>query len=279
MKLSIITINRNNENGLRKTITSVLNQSWSDFEYIIVDGASTDNSVDVIKNEISSVPKGLNSRIQFISEADTGVFNAMNKGIVMAKGDYLLFLNSGDFFVDNNVLSNVFCVMRETDILSCSCRVSKNGEQVFITTPPTNYTFGFFYNNSLAHQATFIKKDLFNKFGLYREDLKFMGDWEFFVRTIVIAGASTQNIDVILTDYNMEGISSVSNNQYSIIKEKQTVFEEKALKCFVPDYDYFYQFKQNIAIMEWAWSKKLFRMPILLIYRFIANYRTKRNFK
>lgn len=279
MKLSIITINRNNENGLRKTITSVLNQSWSDFEYIIVDGASTDNSVDVIKNEISSVPKGLNSRIQFISEADTGVFNAMNKGIVMAKGDYLLFLNSGDFFVDNNVLSNVFCVMRETDILSCSCRVSKNGEQVFITTPPTNYTFGFFYNNSLAHQATFIKKDLFNKFGLYREDLKFMGDWEFFVRTIVIAGASTQNIDVILTDYNLEGISSVSNNQYSIIKEKQTVFEEKALKCFVPDYDYFYQFKQNIAIMEWAWSKKLFRMPILLIYRFIANYRTKRNFK
>ena len=279
MKLSIITINRNNENGLRKTITSVLNQSWSDFEYIIVDGASTDNSVDVIKNEISSVPEGLNSRIQFISEADTGVFNAMNKGIVMAKGDYLLFLNSGDFFVDNNVLSNVFCVMRETDILSCSCRVSKNGEQVFITTPPTNYTFGFFYNNSLAHQATFIKKDLFNKFGLYREDLKFMGDWEFFVRTIVIAGASTQNIDVILTDYNMEGISSVSNNQYSIIKEKQSVFEEKALKCFVPDYDYFYQFKQNIAIMEWAWSKKLFRMPILLIYRFIANYRTKRNFK
>lgn len=279
MKLSIITINRNNENGLRKTITSVLNQSWSDFEYIIVDGASTDNSVDVIKNDISSVSEGLNSRIQFISEADTGVFNAMNKGIVMAKGDYLLFLNSGDFFVDNNVLSNVFCVMRETDILSCSCRVSKNGEQVFITTPPTNYTFGFFYNNSLAHQATFIKKDLFNKFGLYREDLKFMGDWEFFVRTIVIAGASTQNIDVILTDYNMEGISSVSNNQYSIIKEKQSVFEEKALKCFVPDYDYFYQFKQNIAIMEWAWSKKLFRMPILLIYRFIANYRTKRNFK
>ena len=279
MNLSIITINRNNENGLRKTITSVLNQSWSDFEYIIVDGASTDNSVDVIKNDISSVSEGLNSRIQFISEADTGVFNAMNKGIVMAKGDYLLFLNSGDFFVDNNVLSNVFCVMRETDILSCSCRVSKNGEQVFITTPPTNYTFGFFYNNSLAHQATFIKKDLFNKFGLYREDLKFMGDWEFFVRTIVIAGASTQNIDVILTDYNMEGISSVSNNQYSIIKEKQSVFEEKALKCFVPDYDYFYQFKQNIAIMEWAWSKKLFRMPILLIYRFIANYRTKRNFK
>ena len=229
MKLSIITINRNNENGLRKTITSVLNQSWSDFEYIIVDGASTDNSVDVIKNDISSVSEGLNSRIQFISEADTGVFNAMNKGIVMAKGDYLLFLNSGDFFVDNNVLSNVFCVMRETDILSCSCRVSKNGEQVFITTPPTNYTFGFFYNNSLAHQATFIKKDLFNKFGLYREDLKFMGDWEFFVRTIVIAGASTQNIDVILTDYNMEGISSIADNQDLIAKEKQSIFEDKAL--------------------------------------------------
>ena len=275
IKLSIITVNLDNDEGLIQTLDSVLNQTYNDLEYIVIDGGSTDDSLKTLVDYSSKFSKNF----YWVSESDSGVFNAMNKGIAKAKGEYLLFLNSGDFFVDNNVLSNVFCVMRETDILSCSCRVSKNGEQVFITTPPTNYTFGFFYNNSLAHQATFIKKDLFNKFGLYREDLKFMGDWEFFVRTIVIAGASTQNIDVILTEYNMEGISSVSNNQYSIIKEKQSVFEEKALKCFVPDYDYFYQFKQNIAIMEWAWSKKLFRMPILLIYRFIANYRTKRNFK
>lgn len=275
MKLSIITVNLDNYEGLIQTLDSVLIQTYNDFEYIVIDGGSTDGSLKVLVDYSTK----FNKNFYWVSESDSSVFNAMNKGIVKAKGEYLLFLNSGDFFVDNNVLSTVFSEKRETDILSCRCKVSKNGEEVFITTPPINYTFGFFYNNSLAHQATFIKKGLFDKYGLYREDLRFMGDWEFFVRTIIIGAASTQNIDVVLTDYNMEGMSSSSNNQYFITKEKQSVFEEKALKCFVPDYDYFYQYKQKIAVMEWAWSKKIFRLPILFIYQFIANYRTKRNLK
>ncbi len=271
MQLSIITINQNNEDGLRKTMTSVLSQSWVDFEYIIIDGASTDKSVDIIEEEINNASKSLIAKIQYTSEADTGVFNAMNKGIICAKGKYLLFLNSGDFLVDNQVLEVVFKEKHETDIVSCKCRVSENGKQMFVTSPPTNYTFGFFFSNSLAHQATFIKKTLFDNFGLYRDDLKLMGDWEFFVRTIILGSASSKNLDIILSDYNMDGMSSDNTNQNLIAKEKKMIYEDKVLKSFVPDYEFFSKYKSDNAMMEWAGSKKLFRLPIHIIYKLILK--------
>ena len=93
MILSVITINYNNAEGLNRTIQSIDTQTWKEFEYIVIDGASNDGSIDVIKRFESIIDL-------WISEPDTGVFNAMNKGIKKAKGDYLLFLNSGDFLVD-----------------------------------------------------------------------------------------------------------------------------------------------------------------------------------
>ncbi len=89
MKLSIITINKNNAYGLRKTIQSVINQTYSNIEYIIIDGASTDGSIDVIKKFEDKID-------WWASEPDTGIYNAMNKGIKIATGDYCQFLNSGD---------------------------------------------------------------------------------------------------------------------------------------------------------------------------------------
>ena len=101
MKLSIITINFNDAKGLEKTIQSVINQTYKDFEYIVVDGASTDGSVDVIK-------KYSNKLTHWVSEPDTGIYNAMNKGTRMASGEYCLYLNSGDFLADNDVLEKAF---------------------------------------------------------------------------------------------------------------------------------------------------------------------------
>ena len=113
MKLSIISINRNNASGLRKTIESVVSQTYTDFEYIIIDGASTDGSIGVI-NEFAT-PLNLPQRekkehpiINWISELDSGIYNAMNKGILKASGEYLLFLNSGDYLYNSEVLKNVF---------------------------------------------------------------------------------------------------------------------------------------------------------------------------
>ena len=120
MKLSIITVNLNNAGGLQKTIESVVTQTWLDFELIIVDGDSTDGSVEVIQQfNDSAIPQ-----FHWVSEPDSGVYQAMNKGIRMAQGEYLLFLNSGDFLVDSNVLSQVFKFGFSADILFGKCRDS-----------------------------------------------------------------------------------------------------------------------------------------------------------
>ena len=101
------------------------------------------------------------------------------------------------------------------------------------------------------------------------------GDWEFFIRSIIIGDASTYNSEVILSDYNMDGLSSLESNKDLIDKEKQLVFEDKAFKNFMPDYKHFFEDKQEKLIMEWAWSKKLFRLPIRFIYKLIANFKNK----
>ncbi|MFT4805390.1 MAG: glycosyltransferase involved in cell wall biosynthesis, partial [Psychroserpens sp.] len=100
MKLSIITINFNNAVGLKKTIESVVNQTSNDFEYIVIDGGSNDGSVDVIKEYEAKVS-------YWVSEVDKGIYHAMNKGILLAKGDYLEFLNSGDILVNETVIQKI----------------------------------------------------------------------------------------------------------------------------------------------------------------------------
>ena len=102
--LSIITVNLNNKEGLHKTLISVFNQEYNDYEYIVIDGGSKDNSKEILIEFSKATLKDF----KWISEPDSGIFEAMNKGIRLATGEYLLFLNSGDFLVNNNVLDDVF---------------------------------------------------------------------------------------------------------------------------------------------------------------------------
>jgi len=113
MKLSIITINYNNASGLRKTVESVLSQSTHDFEYIVVDGGSTDGSVEYLESQNSELKT---QNFSFISEKDNGIYNAMNKGIRMAQGEYLHFLNSGDWLADEKVVENMLKTLPDCDI-------------------------------------------------------------------------------------------------------------------------------------------------------------------
>ena len=108
-KLSIITVNLNNKAGLQKTIESVFSQTFTDYEYLVIDGGSEDGSKELIK-------KYENKFVYWVSEKDKGIFNAMNKGILKASGEYLLFLNSGDYFYDSAVLDDVFDKAASTDI-------------------------------------------------------------------------------------------------------------------------------------------------------------------
>ena len=268
MKLTVITVNLNNKEGLVKTVDSVLAQSFQGFEYIIVDGGSQDGSLEFILDTAVKYPG-----LIWTSEPDTGVFNAMNKGILRATGDYLLFLNSGDFFVDKDVLWSVFAQEHSADILLGISRVSEHGKTVWRTTPKSEYTLNDFYHGSIAHQASFIKKRLFTEFGLYREDLRFMGDWEFFLRTLVYHNCSVEPLSIIISDYNLGGLSSDSANKAKMEQEKAVVYSDYHWGTIIRDYKAFDQFKEQNKAMRWAWNKVWIRKPIELLYKSISYFK------
>ena len=206
MKLSIITINYNNKSGLRKTVESVVSQHFRDFEWFLIDGGSDDGSIEIIKEYASHFT-------YWCSETDKGVYDAMNKGIVRATGDYCLFLNSGDWLLDKNVLSRVFSQSHHKDILVGWIERIKHGKQVLDKGFDTeNITIRHWLRNSLPHQATFIKKLLFDKYGLYDDSLKIVSDWKFFMQCIILHNASIENLKMPITFYEGGGLSDHAEN-------------------------------------------------------------------
>ena len=261
MKLSIITINYNNAEGLRKTMDSVLSQTYNDFEYVVVDGASSDCSVDVIRASALQ-DEGLSMR--WISEPDTGIYNAMNKGIRMACGEYLLFLNSGDFLVGDDVLEKVFENECMADILCARCNVSDYGKVVWTSNPPEKVSFGTLYMVGLAHQSTFIRKSLFERYGYYDESFRYNADIEFWYRTIVDNGASTQKIDIITTDYNLDGVSEKKKNDPVFIGEHKRILAKPMYYKILPDYMHY---KSILPIVqEYQWINKYTFLRRILRY-------------
>ena len=204
MKLSIITINYNDKNGLEKTIKSVISQSFKDFQYIVIDGGSDDGSKDVIE----TYKKDLDVAI---SEKDSGIYNAMNKGASYAKGEYLLFLNSGDELYDDTVLSQVFSNQLSTDIVSCQC-LDYNEKHKWLKTPPKHISLYTFVGGSLPHPSTFIKKDLLDKLGGYIEKYKIISDWCFFIDALLIERCSYSTLPITTTKFNCYGISSTNTS-------------------------------------------------------------------
>lgn len=216
MKLSIITVNLNNKDGLPKTIDSVISQTFKDFEWIVIDGGSTDGSKELIEKYSDHIS-------YWVSEPDNGIYNAMNKGIKASKGEYLLFLNSGDIINESTTLEDVFNLYPEDDIVT--------GQVINIDTQKllrvyNKSLFMQLYNNTLNHQGTFIKRSLF-KDRLYDETLRIVSDWKFWLQTIIWGNASTKVIDVIVSQQEMNGIS---NGKNPLLKEER----EKVKKEFFP---------------------------------------------
>ena len=201
-KISVITVNFNNLNGLKKTIKSVLKQTYLYYEYIVIDGGSTDGSRDYICSHQDNLS-------YWCSEKDGGIYDAMNKGISHATGDYLLFLNSGDYFVKSNVLSTIFRVSFDEDLLI--------GRQYFIDSKghkssshriiKDEINEEFFWSNTLPHQATFIKRDMFVRAGLYDTNYRIVSDWIFWYKAIVHSQASLKMIDTFVSFMEKNGVS------------------------------------------------------------------------
>lgn len=229
MLLSVITVNYNNSEGLLKTLSSVASQSCTDFEHIIVDGGSTDISPMLIRNYAneSSFP------VHWISEPDRGIYNAMNKGVRMSHGDYLLFLNSGDVLYDSEVVKRFYESKVVADIAT-GVEIMPNGTKIL---PPNDnrLTYEFFYEDTLLHQSTFIRKDAFERFGPYREDYRIVSDWEWFFRAIIRDGATYQPLDFIVAVFDDCGISN--NSDYSLLhKNEREQVHTEILPRVRPDY-------------------------------------------
>jgi glycosyltransferase involved in cell wall biosynthesis len=223
MKLSIITINLNNAGGLQKTIESVIFQTFTDFEYIVIDGNSSDKSIDVIKQYADKID-------YWISEPDSGIYNAMNKGIRQAKGEYCLFLNSGDALVDNSVLEKVFKIPFTEDIVYGN--VNLLGKNVKIEKKyPNEWTLKLFFDETLPHSASFIKRNLFFEITFYNENYKIISDWEFFVLTIIVHQKSYKHLPIFVTNFELIGLSSTSG--ITDIEKKKVI--ETKLKDLLPD--------------------------------------------
>lgn len=230
MKLSIITINYNNANGLEKTIQSVVSQTFADYEYIIIDGGSTDDSVDIIK-------KYKNYINFWVSEPDKGIYNAMNKGISLAHGEYYNFMNSGDCFHSSNVLEEIYQNIQDEDILIGKCCNAKTRVVLRTLKAGQNVSMMTLMKEMINHQSTFYKRSIFEKHK-YDESLKIVSDWKINIQSIVLDNCKVKALDILVTDYDTTGISSTNNQLYA--EEKKQVLNELIPKRIQIDYKRLY---------------------------------------
>lgn len=226
MTLTLITINLNNLNGLTKTVDSVFAQTLNTTEYIIIDGGSTDGSTEFLG-------KIKHQNLQWISEPDTGIYNAMNKGILKASGDYLLFLNSGDSLAHKNVIEHILDFLK-TLILQKEPPVfygiMRRGtpEKFSEVRVPQKLNVSYIMDMSLPHPATLIPKSLFDRFGPYDEKYRLVSDWKFFVQCY-FRGVPFKPLPILISYFDIHGSSS---NLSLLASEREQVFKEIYLMRF-----------------------------------------------
>ena len=212
--ISIITIAKNEEKTIERTILSVINQSAiKEIEYIVIDGKSSDNTLKIIEKYKDKISK-------IISEPDFGIYNAMNKGIKSANGEYILFLNAGDEFFCNEtiekILPNLNCNLVFGDIII----KDEKGKESSIEFDYLD-DFELFYK-SLPHQSTIIKKECFIKNGLYDETKKILADWQWTVKYFK-SGGKYKYLKTPISVFYLGGISNAENYKKIRIKEREEI--------------------------------------------------------
>lgn len=208
MKISVITVCLNAKDSIAKTFESLKNQTYKDIEHIVIDGISTDGTLDVIN-------KYKNNITHFISEKDTGIYNAMNKGLKHVTGDIVYFLNATDSLHDENVLAKVaneFEKHPDLELLWGDIEFTEEGKEPRVhKNNDVKIKNDFLYNNP-CHQAIFYKSELFKKYGDYDEDIKIFGDCDFNVRVLVTNNARCKYISEVIACFEIGGISTSSED-------------------------------------------------------------------
>lgn len=249
MKLSIITINYNNVEGLKRTLASIAEQTYKQIEHIIVDGASTDGSVEVIKEYVGSNhanSKALwrgndpffNRSIVWSSRPDDGVYNAMNNGIKKASGAYIQILNSGDILAAPDVLERTVTEIEKAEYpeLLYGNMIKKDftSGKIIGKSGKVEYSLRQYYRATLNHDCCYFRRDLFEKYGLYDENLKIVSDWKWFLHAIGLGNVKPVYADIDVTIFDAGGISE--KNLELRQTERQQVLEELLPPAVLADY-------------------------------------------
>jgi glycosyltransferase involved in cell wall biosynthesis len=265
-KLSIITINRNNSHGLRKTCLSVATQTFKDFEWIIIDGASTDDSVDIIKQHSNNIS-------YWVSEPDSGIYNAINKGIKIATGEYLLFLNSGDYLLHPWTLQEVIDEIKTSkdadvyfsDVITSNYQLHEYNQNV-------NLDF-FIRKGMINHQNCLIRRKLFNH-RLYDEKYQITADWQFFLRETLEHNITFFHIETKIAVFDIWGISNKNSEkrhfekkcglmELNIEQKNEKIYSLwgilKMVKYLLPYGFYNLLKKIKLDILFWKSNKKIHR--------------------
>lgn len=216
-KLSIITINYNNLYGLKETIDSVISQTFTDFEWIVIDGGSTDGSRELIE-------RFQNHFVYWCSEPDKGIYNAMNKGISHSKGDWFLFLNSGDCILNNTILDKIFTQDYTSEIIYGDVLyTSTRGD--FTVTFPSELTLSYLLQMFISHQSSLYRRELFDT-NMYNESFRIVSDWLFHIQ-MILQNRKFEYLPYVITKCDHNGISV---NYEQLNKEERT----RAIEQFLP---------------------------------------------
>lgn len=242
MLLSIITINLNNAVGLEKTLQSVCNQvNFTDYEEIVIDGGSIDDSMKIIEKYSKLIPI-----LYYESGKDGGIYQAMNRGIRQASGEYCLFLNSGDFLLEPNTLEKISLDKETHDIIGCNA-IDDRGKITYLA--PAQLTLRHLLVQSVSHQACFIKRKLFSEIGLYSEDLSILSDFEFMLKC-TLRDATYKKIDKLISVVESGGVSQTA---YLKMKEEEKVIFSRIIpKSIYEDY-IFYMNKKTYSHPAVIW--------------------------
>lgn len=224
--ISIITVNYNDAKGLEETIKSVQSQSCKNYEHIIIDGNSTDGSKEILE-------KHKDSFTYWVSEPDLGIYNAMNKGIDKAIGDYLLFLNSGDSFNNHKVL-DVFVLHKPfEDIVYGNSLFFYPNEEPQLKIMPSNLEGMTIFSRTLNHQSVFHHKRIFEKGKRYNEKYKMLADWVLYNEVVLLEKGSYRHIDLLIANYDANGFSSKPENK-TIMEVDRNKFYAANVEYFIP---------------------------------------------
>ncbi|TNE54337.1 MAG: glycosyltransferase [Bacteroidetes bacterium] len=216
MRISIITINLNDNRGLEKTMHSVNQQDYPDLEHLIIDGVSTDGSLQTIENLKTD-------RTHWISEPDQGIYDAQNKGIKMATGDYLLFLNAGDYLVSSNTLTQVVSQLGSHDLVYGDMQsTDATGQTKHLKMHP-KLDAKVLYKDTIWHPVSFFRKSLFEQFGNYDTNYRIVADYEFYCRLYFRHHISSKHIPIEVSCFDMSGVSSQEEHREQLIRERKQV--------------------------------------------------------